>query len=498
MLLTTGLIVGALWAFYLYLTWNFDYWKKRGVPGPDPIPLVGTFKAFLLRNRSVMDEKFEIFKKYKSKFNFVGVFMYRSPQILITSPALAKDLLTKNFKNFHDNEFGQVTDKYLDPLFGRNPFVMNGEEWKTKRAEITPAFTTSRMKVMYSNVEGISNKMSQYIKDREGTPLEGKELAGRFTTDVVSSCIFSADAQSFANENAEIREMGRKLMDSSLIFVLKIMLLTVFPTLARIFQVGFITKPREKFFTKLMVDAIRHRESSGEKRADYLDHLLALRQTKNISEIDMAAHGVTFFLDGFETSSAAMALALYELGKKPEIQQRLREELLAATGEDGTISYEVLSELPYLEQVFSETLRLWPSVTFMSKVCVRPTELDLTPTQKVLIEPGVIAIISLYCIQRDPDVFEDSFEFNPDRFSAEKGGTNPYQVTGSYMPFGDGPRQCLGMRFGRMQVKRGIYEILTKFKVSVNPKTEDPLRIVSSPAVSLGLTGLWLDFKPIA
>lgn len=64
---------------------------------------------------------------------------------MITSSTLAKDILVKNFKNFHDNEFGEMTDKEIDPLFGRNPFMLNGEEWKTKRAEITPAFTTSRV-----------------------------------------------------------------------------------------------------------------------------------------------------------------------------------------------------------------------------------------------------------------------------------------------------------------------------------------------------------------
>lgn len=76
----------------------------------------------------------------------MGIFSNRSPSIFVASPALAKDVLIKDFKNFHDNEFGGFTDKDTDPILSRNPFLLNGEEWKEKRSEVTPAFTTSRVR----------------------------------------------------------------------------------------------------------------------------------------------------------------------------------------------------------------------------------------------------------------------------------------------------------------------------------------------------------------
>ncbi|EAT32234.1 AAEL015654-PA [Aedes aegypti] len=497
MLVTVGLLLTAFAALYLYLTWHFDYWRKRNVPGPEPLPLVGNFPAFFRRNRPVMEEKYQIYKDYCSKYNFVGIFTNRSPQIFITSPALARDILVKYFKNFHDNEIGLITNKELDPLFGRNPFVLNGAAWKAKRAEITPAFTASRIKALYVSVENVCAQMTKYVKEHCESPIEMKELGDKFTTDVVSSCIFGADAQSFIHQDAEIRDMGSKLMDSSLSFALKMAVMTVLPSVAKIANMSLVSKPREKFFIKLMAEAIRHREESSEKYLDFLDYLSMLKKEKNITELDMAAHGVTFFLDGNETSSATLSLNLYELAKQPEIQKRLREELMNATNDDGTISYETLSELPFLEQVFSEGLRLWPPVTFMSKVCTDPIELDLTSTRKVPIERGTCAIISNWSLHRDPNFYEDPLKFNPDRFAPEKGGIFPYKEKGCYMPFGDGPRQCLGMRFGRMQVKRGIYEVIRNFEISVASRTSDPLKIVSSPAISLGLSGIWLSFKPI-
>ncbi|XP_065080201.1 probable cytochrome P450 28a5 [Ochlerotatus camptorhynchus] len=498
MLVTITLIVSALAAIYLYLTWNYNYWRKQDVPGPSPKPLLGNFPSFVLMKRHVAYEMDEIYREYKTKFNFSGVFSIRSPRIMITSSTLAKDILLKNFKNFHDNEFGEVTNKDIDPLFGRNPFMLNGEEWKTKRAEITPAFTASRMKALFPLIEDVSSRMSKYVEQHRGSSLEAKELAAKFTTDVVSSCVFSCDAQSFTSEKPEIREQGRKLMESSFSSMITMMFIMAFPSLAKRFGIGMVRKPLEKFFTDLMKQAITHRDNSTEKRADYLDYLISLRNKKEISELDMAAHGVTFFIDGFETSSVAISFMLYELAKNDAIQSRLREELSKATSEDGTISYDILLELPYLDQVINESLRLWPPVGFISKKCTEPMELDLTENRKVAIEKDVCAYINIWSMHRDPEYFNDPLTFNPDRFSPENGGTSSYREKGCFIPFGDGPRQCLGMRFARMQIKRCLYEVIKHFEITVNPKTKDPMELDPKQFLTVALGGLWLDFEPIS
>ncbi|XP_001844205.2 probable cytochrome P450 28a5 [Culex quinquefasciatus] len=498
MLLTITLVVSAVVALYVYLTWNFSYWKKRNVPGPSPHPLFGNFPSFILRNHPIAVEMDNVYREYKSKYNFVGVFSTRSPRIFVTSAELAKSILIKDFKNFHDNEFAGMTDKELDPILGRNPFMLNGDEWKAKRAEVTPAFTTSRMKSLFSIVEDVGSRMTKYIRQNKNTPLESKELAAKFTTDVVSSCIFDTDAQSFTNEKSEISEQGRKMFDSSFLFVIVMIFMSLFPKLAKLLKIGMVSKSVEKFFTKLMAEAIQYREKNGVQRVDYLEHLISLRNKKEISDLDMAAHGVTFFIDGFETSSVAMSFILYELAKNPDVQERLRKELLNASNDQGTITYDLLLELPYLDQVINESLRLWPPAAFLSKKCTEPIELNLTSTEKKLIETDVCAIIPVWSIHRDPNHFEDPATFNPDRFSPERGGASPYREKGCFMPFGDGPRQCLGIRFARMQVKRGVYEILTHFELTVDSKTVEPLQLDPKQFLTMALGGIWLNFKPIA
>lgn len=498
MILTISLIVSAVSAIYLYLTWNYNYWKKLNVPGPSPLPGLGNFPSFLLRKRPVSDEMDEIYREYKQKYNFVGVFNNRSPRIMITSSEVAKDVQSKNFKNFHDNEFGGMTNKEIDPLFARNPFLLTGEEWKVKRAEITPAFTASRIKALFPLVEDVCSRMTKYVKENRGTVQDAKELSAKFTADVVSSCIFACDAQSFTSEKPEIREQGRKLMEQSFSSFLIIIFITNFPTLAKLFQIGIVSKSMEKFFTDLMKKAILHREASEINRVDYLDFLMSLRNKKEISELDMAAHGVTFFLDGFETSSVAISFMLYEIAKNPEVQKRLRQELLKVTTDEGTVSYDSLFELSYLEQVVNESLRLWPPVAFISKRCTEPMELPLTDSRNVTIGKDVCAIINIWSMHRDPENYDDPLTFNPDRFSPETGGTGPYREKGCFIPFGDGPRQCLGMRFARMQVYRCLYELVRHFKITVNPKTKEPLKLDPKQFLIMPLGGIWLDFEPIS
>ncbi|XP_053681222.1 probable cytochrome P450 28d1 [Anopheles nili] len=498
MFVTISLLVAVLTFVYVYLGWYGDYWTKRGVPGPAPRLLFGNFPSFILRNRPFIEDFKAIYDKYRPQANLVGVFNGRQPAIMVMKPELIKDVLIKNFKQFQDNEFADSINKENDPIFGRNPFMLKGEEWKEKRAEVTPAFTTSRMKALFPFVEDVSQRMKQYISQNSNAgPLETRELCAKYTTDVVSSCIFAADAQSFTKEKAEIREMGRKLLEPNFKVVIMFMLIGLVPALKKFIPIAFVPKPIEEFFTSLMENAVAIREQNKVKRVDYLDHLISLRDKKHLTSLDMAAHGVTFFIDGFETSSLAMCYALYELARHPVHQKTLRDELMGACNEDGSINYDALLELSFLDQVLYESLRLWPPAAFLSKVCTVPTELEVTNGKTVLVERGIPVMIPVWDAHHDPENFEEPELFNPDRFAPEVGGTKQYRDKGCFLPFGEGPRQCLGMRFALMQVKRGIFEVITKYEISLNSKTMQPLQLDPKAFIICPLGGIWLDYKPI-
>lgn len=85
------------------------------------------------------------FRKYRGQYQSVGFFSFRKPTLLALDAAVARQVLLTDFHKFSYNDFADVVDKSIDPILGYNPFFLNGHEWKERRAEVTPAFTVSRV-----------------------------------------------------------------------------------------------------------------------------------------------------------------------------------------------------------------------------------------------------------------------------------------------------------------------------------------------------------------
>ncbi|XP_055681613.1 probable cytochrome P450 28d1 [Lutzomyia longipalpis] len=482
---------------YFFLKWNYNYWEKRGIPSPKPGLFVGNFPGAVKQKVHIIYEMQKIYEKYKGRYSFVGIYNMRTPQLMVTDAAIAKDILINKFRNFHDNEIADMTNKESDPIFGRNPFVLKGEEWKQKRAEITPAFTQMRIKAMYPVLEDVCGRMKKYILKENHQAIEARELIAKFTTDVVSSCIFGIDAGSFVEEKPAIREMGRRITEFTPRIIFYFIMVQLIPSLRHAWKVSFSDKTTQKFFVNIMKDAIDLRKKSNSDRTDYLHYLLELKQKKNLTDHDLVGHAITFFIDGFETSSIIMSFALYELAKYPEVQKKLREEIRETIQKHGEISFEVIHEMPYLDLVVSESIRLHPPAPFVRKRCTETCELPITKNQMVTIEKGWPVLIPIYNIHRDARYFEDPEKFIPERFAPEKGGIKIHREKGSYLPFGDGPRMCLGMRFGQAQLRAAIVAIVKDFEITVDSKTAENIVMNPSHLLPSVLGGLWLQFKEI-
>lgn len=98
-------------------------------------------------------------RDYKERTPFVGIYSKRKPQLLATDPALINSILIKDFKNFAENEYGEMDRFTADPIFGQNPFILAGDEWKNKRSETTPAFTVLRVSKRYTKYNVRQMKM---------------------------------------------------------------------------------------------------------------------------------------------------------------------------------------------------------------------------------------------------------------------------------------------------------------------------------------------------
>lgn len=186
-----------------------------------------------------------------------------------------------------------------------------------------------------------------------------------------------------------------------------------------------------------------------------------------------------------------MTFALYELASNPEVQEKLREEILNAMKEnDGKLSYDTIFELKYLDMVINETLRKYPPAFLL----LRKSNTDFRiPNSDLVIPDNTDIYINIYSLQNDADYFPNPSKFYPERFSQEN--VNNF-VPYSFQPFGSGQRACIGKRFGLLQSKMGIARLIQNFKFSICDES-GPLEFVKPTFFLAPLNKMWLNVKQL-
>jgi cytochrome P450 family 6 len=187
------------------------------------------------------------------------------------------------------------------------------------------------------------------------------------------------------------------------------------------------------------------------------------------------------------------SFALFEIVTNEGVQEMVRneiKEILIKT--QGTLPFDVvMNEMPYLQQVIFETLRLHPALPTIDRVCASVGGYSLEPFSDFTIPFGMPVYIPVYSIQRDKKYFPEPTKFKPERHSPE----NKHELGAqTYFPFGGGQRKCLGERFGLMMVKIGIVKLLKDFKLEVTEKTPKEIILAKNSIVVQSENGLYLNF----
>nr|CAD7396492.1 unnamed protein product [Timema cristinae] len=505
-------IATILAVLYTILTWNYSYWKKRGVPHIPPTLPNGNVKE-LIQQKLPVSLMYEKLYKELQGHRFGGVYRGFTPVLLLREPELIKNFLTKDFMHFHDRN--QPVDEKKDPL-GLNLFSLHGPLWRKLRMKLTPTFTSGKMKMMYSLITDCAKEMVDFLHEpaNKGESIDIKEWIGHFSTDIIGSCAFGTQFNSFKDPNSGFRMFGRSISPSSNTEGHKHHIFqTCFPILKVMSEFYSLLSLKKKpyfgdMFIKMVTEVIEYREKNGIERKDFLqmliklknkgrvesdalaskddDHLKNLDQfvTKgNDGDIEMTdtllvAQCFVFFLAGYETSSSVVSFCLHELALNPDIQSRLREEVDdAIEGNDGKLTYDVIQSMKYMDQIIYETLRKYPSVSNLERLCTKEYAI---PHTDVTVEKGTLVMIPVYALHHDPDYFPDPEKFDPERFNQDNKNSFPQYA---YLPFGEGPRICIGMRFGLMQVKVGLATLLSKYEFSISEKSTVPL--ILEPAAML-------------
>ncbi|CAL7947747.1 unnamed protein product [Xylocopa violacea] len=466
-------IIALVAILVLYVKRQRTYWQRRGIPTlPISHWLFGNAKDLFLMKRSPALLIGELYQQATDKDDLLGIYMFHKPFLLLRNPELIKQILVKDFSYFPNRYF--TARSFKDEIGSTNLFTIENPQWRYVRTKLSPVFTSGKIKKIFDLIVVTADSMSKYLEQQfsNGTRTKSiliKDVALKYTTDIISSVAFGIEVNSFD----PVKETFFKKTQDGLKMTLKrgiqFAIMFFFPS-ASPYIGGQMLGSSTDYFRKVFWDSLDTREASKTKRGDLIDFLIDLKNEKQDSDFKfkgdaLVSQSAIFFVAGRESSVTTICFTLYELAKHPEIQKRTRDEIHEKLKEHG-MTYEGVQSMKYLHQVMSETLRLYPPAPLLDRVAVENYKI---PGTDIVIEKGTPVYVALSGLHRDPKYHPDPLRFNPDRFSDEN-KDNIVQCT--YMPFGEGPRVCIGMRLGFLQSAMALIAILKDYESSLDPTCE--------------------------
>ncbi|EDW91091.1 cytochrome P450 6a8 [Drosophila yakuba] len=473
--------IALLATFTYYLHRKLTYFKRRGIPFVAPHLVRGNMQE-LQRTKNFHEILQDHYNKFReSKAPFVGFFFFQNPTAFVIDLDLAKQILIKDFSNFSNK--GIFYNEKDDPI-SAHLFNLDGAQWRLLRNKLSSTFTSGKMKLMYPTVVSVANEFMAVMHEKvpKSPVLEIRDLLARFTVDVIGTCAFGIKCNSLRDEKAEFLYFGKRALVDKRHGTLLNGFMRSYPNLAR--KLGMVrTAPHiQQFYRRIVTETVAVREKEHIKRNDFMDMLIEMKNqkeltlengdvVKGLTMEEVLAQAFVFFIAGFETSSSTMGFALYEMARNPHIQDKVRAEVEEVMEQHGqNFTYECTKDLKYLNQVINETLRLYTIVPHLDRMAAKRYVVPGHP--EFVIEAGQSVIIPSSAIHHDPSIYPEPFEFRPERFSPEESSSRP---SVAWLPFGDGPRNCIGLRFGQMQARIGLALLIKNFRFSTCSKTPDPL-----------------------
>ena len=397
---------------------------------------------------------------------------------MIMDPGAIRSVLLEKVDDYPKS---RATKNILRPAIGDSLFIAEGAHWRWQRRAAAPVFSHRNVQALAPVMSAAAQRSAERIAQAGDRAIDVLDEAVRTTFDVISEVTFSG-------EGAFDPDAVHRAIDAYIAAAGKISLMDMLglpdwlPRPSRMFSGSVVQQ------MKSVADhAIEERRKRGASDIpDLLDLLLAgvdpeTQRRMNTSEL--RDNLLTFIVAGHETTALTLAWSLYLCAFDPSVQNKARAEV-ATVCPDGPVTGAHVEQLPYLRQIVDEALRLYPPAGILSRTAKNADRLCGRE-----IRPGDTVMIPIYALHRHHQLWDAPNEFHPERFD-DRTAIDRY----AYLPFGDGPRICIGASFAIQEAVLILATLLARFRFELVPgRPPEPVMILTLRPD----TGVWLTATPV-
>jgi cytochrome P450 len=377
------------------------------------------------------------------------------PTFIVSDPDGIRHVLLDNAANYRKPE---LMRRMLEPGLGRGLLTSEGETWRTQRRIMAPAFDPASMRGYASFMsDGAAELADSWARLAPGGQIDMYTAMMRLTLEIISRTMFSSDSGDVA---AIIERSFAESQANSMPNILDFMGL---PSWLAGWRRNAYRRRLFAPFDGVIHRLIEARSGDAGGRRDLLARLVAARDGESgqgLSAAEIRSQAITIFLAGHETTALTLTWTWYLLSQHPLHEARLHAELDEVLG-DRLPTHDDLPNLVYTRRVIEESMRLYPPAPFMSR---EPVHDDVICGMAV--PKGSYVGINPWVIHRHRRLWSDPLRFDPDRFTPERSAGRPRFA---YLPFGGGPRICIGAGFAMMEAILVLATLARKYRLRLVP-----------------------------
>ncbi|XP_013177118.1 PREDICTED: cytochrome P450 6B4-like [Papilio xuthus] len=442
-----------------YVTKFFSYWYIRHVPYKIPIPFFGSDYHRVLKLRSTSEEVRNLYSKYPEA-NFVGVIKSRIPELIVKNPDVIKKMLSTDFANFHCRGIG--LDRSRDVCLRNNLFYAEGEKWTLLR---------EGLECLLNGMHREPDVSLHVCLSGTNEVVNVRELLSEILDAVFKDCLFEGK-----DDGLVLKDLRQSIQRRTYSEKFKSYLKEIFPSVYTLFGLttvsGLMTTKsnnvlkESKLLTKIQQTGLTDQINTKNRKAT---------KSENVTELELAYSILSLFItEGYIPCLNVITSLLFELAKSPEIQEKIRT--------NNSFSVD------YLDACIKEALRLYCPYSVITRKCVKAYEIA---DSKMMLDKKITVTVPVEAIHKDLKHYKNPCAFNPDRFLESE---NEMRHTFVYLPFGAGPRKCIGEQLAMEIIRKVTKAVLEKYKIETTERTPAQLTFVDHNFMKIIKDDVWLKF----